>query len=278
MKKALKDKLRPFYYQITKKSYFANRKKPIVFIFGTGRSGSQAIISTLTQHSQIIGFHEKFRPLIRLSTEYAAAPNNKSILREVKKLWNSEIYPAQNGEVVVHSDQRFWNFIPFFKQYFPHAKYILLVREPVACIKSFLARNIFQDDEYPKFNTHDWAKYRLSGPIAGVMSDAEWTAMSPAERAAWYWGYINSYVKKDFEKHLSKEDYLILETEQMSDRLSEIQQFIKVTPEPIAGKITNRRKPEHKASFEDLEDKKIRLALEKMMAKYPEFESLFPLK
>lgn len=256
------------------RTYSKNRKKPIVFIFGTGRSGSQAIIKTLNQHSKIIGFHEQLRPLIRLSTELAANPEDPKILKEIRKVFDYQLYPGQNKEVVIHSDQRFWNLLPFLKEYFPNAKFILLVREPLACIKSFVSRNIFQDNEYPDFNTHLWAKYRLSGPITGEISEDIWSKMTPVERAAWYWCYINAYVKIEFETLLSETDYLIMETEEIGDNLSEIQQFLGVPEENIELKVTNKRKKKDDTRFQKLADETVIRALQNIEKMKPEFMNL----
>lgn len=272
--KSLRKRLRKTYYRWTRQTYRFHREKPIVFILGTGRSGSNAIVSTLNQHSQILAFHEQLRPLIRLSTEYAAAPESKALLKEVKRTWDTTYYPAKDGALIVHSDQRLWNFIPFLKEYFPNAKFVLLVREPMGCIKSFLARNIFLDNEYPKYNRHDWAKYRLSGPIAGVMDSSDWDEMQPAERASWYWGYINWYVKSDFEKYLNPEDYCVLETEQMGAWLDEFQRFVEVPQEAISVRITNKRKQKDQKSFEQLSDEAIRQAFDTIVERYPEFRGL----
>lgn len=273
LKKRIKQ-LSDYYFRISGKTYYNNREKPIVFIFGTGRSGSKAIISTLNNHSQILGFHEQLSPLIRLTTELAGSPGNKEILQEVKAVWDYQIYPAHSGELVVHSDQRFWNLIPFLKDYFPQAKYLLLVREPVGCIKSFVSRNIFQDNEYPNYNTHAWAKYRLSGPISGEIKEEEWANMTAIERAAWYWCYINSYVKSDFDKFLSREDYMILETEELGNKLSELQAFLTIPKEDISLKITNKRRKKDDAKFNNLKDETVRKALRKIEKLKPEFLNL----
>lgn len=274
IKKKIKIRLKNGVNKYSGRTYYKNRKKPIVFVFGTGRSGSQSIISTLNNHSQIIGFHEQLRPLIRLSTELAGNPGNRKILKQIKKVWDFQIYPGKNGQLVVHSDQRFWNLIPFLKKYFPNSKYILFIREPVACIKSMNARNWFVDNEYPELNSHPWAKYRLSGPIAGKIAEPEWKKMTPIERAAWYWCYINWYVKNDFKELLNTKDYLILETEEMGDKLTEIQFFLKIPQEEFSLKITNRRRKKDNVRFEELRDMEIVEALRKMEELNPEFQNL----
>ena len=272
--KKIKKQLIQRFNKLSGKTYSKNRKKPIVFIFGTGRSGSQAIIKTLNQHSKIMGFHEQLRPLIQLSTELAAKPKDKRILKEIQKVFDYQLYPGRNNEVIIHSDQRFWNLVPFLKEYFPNAKYILLIREPVACIKSFVSRNIFQDNEYPDFNTHPWAKYRLSGPITGEISEDIWSQMTPIERAAWYWCYINASVKADFKKLLPETDYLILETEEMGVKLKEIQRFIGVPEESIGLKITNKRKKNDDARFQKLDDETVIRALRKIEEMKPDYLGL----
>ena len=61
----------------------------LCFVLSTGRSGSKAIVDTLSSHSRVNGYHEPFRFLIKLSTEYAHnIKNDDEVRNELRVLFN----------------------------------------------------------------------------------------------------------------------------------------------------------------------------------------------
>ncbi|MEH1008498.1 sulfotransferase [Winogradskyella sp. ECml5-4] len=206
-------------------SYNQNRLKPIVFVLGTGRSGTVSITKIFNQHPNCKAFHEDVYQLIRLSTHLEYNKNKDVIYKELKAILNTKIWNAAESQVIVHSDQRLWNFIPFLSNYFPNSKFIHLVREPKSCIKSMVLRNWYQDNEYPNYSIWDWAKYRLRGDLVNAFSVEEWAKMSNVKKCAWYYYHINTRIANDLNK-LNSSRRLSIKLEDLNDDFDKVLEFL----------------------------------------------------
>lgn len=208
-------------------SYFQNKSKQIVFILGTGRSGTHSITKILNQHPSCKAFHEDIKQLIRISTDLAYNNDNDKLFKELEIIFQTKIWNASNDQVLIHTDQRLWNLVPFLSNYFPNSKFIHLKREPISCIKSMVLRDWYQENEYPKFSTSDWAKYRIKGDKLGLFTVAEWKKMSSIEKCNWYYNHINDSIENQL-KELDPARTLFLNLENINDSLEILQSFIGV--------------------------------------------------
>ena len=257
----------PEYVENFYKSYNENKNRPIVFVLGTGRSGSTSIVNILNQHPDCKAFHEDIRQLIRLSTQLAYKKNNGKVEEELNNIFNTKVWNASDGQLIVHSDQRLWNFVPFLSEYFPNSKFLHLVREPKATIKSMVARNWYQKDEYFKFNQNQWAMYRLQGNQVGDIELQAWDKMSNLEKCTWYWYYINQNIQKDLLQ-LRKERTLTIKLEELPGKLPEINEFLELELFKFEPVVSNKRKQAHNKNYEQLETENIDETIQNELKKY----------
>ena len=234
------------------KTYKEQSNEPIVFVLGTGRSGTVSITDFLNKHPNCKAFHEHFQQIIRISNEYAYS-NDASILNELVNIFNNHCWEAQEGQLLVHTDQRFWNLVPFLSAYFCSAKFIHLIREPYECIKSMVARDWYQNHEYPKYSDHDWAHYRLQGDKVGSVPSEVWLEMNRVEKCTWYYCYINSSISLSLE-NMSINRKIQFDLEQLNDKKADIQDFLGLDYFPLELNKKNSVSPKHKNHYSQIND------------------------
>ncbi|MCF6308034.1 MAG: hypothetical protein L3J09_08780 [Flavobacteriaceae bacterium] len=210
-------------------SYKDNKEKSIVFVLGTGRSGSTSIVDILNQHPFCKAFHEDIKQLIRLSTRIAQDKNNNDSFIEIENLLATKIWNATDDNLLIHSDQRFWNLVPFLSSYFPNSKFIHLWRNPINTVKSMALRGWYKDDEYPRINNHDWAKYRLQGDQSGGFTTKQWNDLNNIQKCTWYWVKVNKTIKNDLEK-ISSDRVLSIRLRDLDSNFDNLIKFLDVSP------------------------------------------------
>lgn len=151
------------------------RKRNKVYVVGTGRCGTASLAEKLG------GLHEPEPNIVHEATQYYFGnldiyPTLVNKLKERKKLSTSVI--ADNKQSLV---------IPLIREIDPKAKFVLLVREPMSCIKSFYARGAYSEDEHKKRKAI-WVDNRLI-PHMGFPED--WSQFT---KCAWYWVEIHRTV------------------------------------------------------------------------------------
>lgn len=194
-------------------TYKGHRNKPIIFILSTGRCGSTSIKDIFNQHPKFLAFHEVMEPLIYLSTQLAEQPKRqKEIYGELDNLFANRLWEAKKGQIIVHSDHRLWNLVPYLSNYFPKAYFIHLIRNPYDSVKSFLQRDWYIDIEKTgKRILFD--KYRLYGHKVKDVSSDVWNNFDQTEKCLWYWNYVNQHIYNQLlALSSSNHSYIKLET------------------------------------------------------------------
>lgn len=249
-------------------SYLDNRNKPIVFVLSTGRSGSASIVNVLNQHPDCKAFHEEIPQLIRLSTQLASETDNPDrILKELEIIFNTKSWNAKNNQLIIHSDQRLWNFIPFLSEYFPNSKFIHLVREPTKAITSMVVRDWYQDDEYFEYNYHDWAKYRLQANKIKVIDEESWKKMDNTQKCCWYWYYVNDAIHNDLSNLDTKRVFRV-KLNELSENLSQITEFLDLTEFNFEVLISNKRKKIHDEAYNEMKKGNLTNKIKEELSKY----------
>lgn len=239
-------------------TYKEKREAKIIFILGTGRSGSNAIVNILNQNPNCKAFHEDIRQLIRISTKLAENPNRKEdYFKELEDIFNTKIWQASDNQILIHSDQRLWNLIPFLKEYFPNSKYIHLEREKYSCIKSMYARNWYAQNEYPYLMDHDWAKYRLQANKINVLSDHDWQELDALEKCAWYWNFINKQIENELSQ-IGEGRVLSLNLKNLERTKAKWSRFISEEDFNYNIVKTNQVKKNHLNKYENMEEEELR--------------------
>lgn len=234
------------------RSYKDQRNNPVLFVLGTGRSGTTSISSFFNSHPDCKAFHEHFQQIIRISTEFAYSKDTR-VLKELESIFEIQSWEAKEGQLLVHIDQRFWNLVPFLSKYFPNSKFIHLIREPYSCIKSMAARYWYMDNEYPELNYQDWAMYRLQGDKVGEMSTLEWNAMSQIEKCTWYWCYINDTISSSLDL-LPLERKLKINLEDLDKVKEKMLNFLNLNYLPLVITKENKVRSHHKDTYTQLND------------------------
>lgn len=206
-------------------SYLDIPSSKICFVFGTGRSGSEAISENLNMHPDIVAYHEDIKQFIRLSTELAHSKRSfTEVKEEIKNIFKNKIV-ENDKKAIIHSDQRFWNLIPILKDLFPDAKFIHLIRDGRKTIRSMFAKNWFSEQDF-EINKQQWAEYRLNGFLTGAVSEEkwykEWTAF---ERCCWYWQHLNRVI---YESLKDDKNFYLIKLEEMDDKMPEIFNFLEL--------------------------------------------------
>lgn len=144
------------------------RKRNKVYVVGTGRCGTASLAEKLG------GLHEPDPDIIHESAQFYLGnpqilPDLIEKLKERRKLDAPTI--ADNRQSLV---------IPIIRQVDPASKFILLVREPTACIESFYARGAYSEDDSSK-SEDKWVANRPK-PLTGFPQ--HWTAFM---KCTWRW-------------------------------------------------------------------------------------------
>ena len=244
-------------------TYRANRNKPIVFVLGTGRSGSTSIVNILNQNPECKAFHENVMQLVRISTEKAEGKDVTNELDEIfeKKLWN-----AANNQLIVHSDQRLWNLVPYLVKYFPNAKFIHLKRDPVDCVKSMVARGWYSEEEFEN-PPHHWAQYRLQADVIGVLEKDVWNSYSQVEKCTWYWNYLTNEIDRQL-KELPSEKVLQLQLENINDSFNELADFIGKPGFSFEEEVSNKRFSRNDKRFEEINNDEVKQTILNALDKF----------
>ena len=226
-----------------------DKKSSFFFIASSGRSGSKSIANFLSQHSEITCLHEPKNQLIRIDSEFAHKEKTfDKIKHELDIMYNScSFIPKEN--VYGESDHKFSNLIHPLSILLPESKYIWLIRDAKKVVASTYSWEWFSDKEMSiaKKNggggndINQWYYYRLAGNKCSNMSNEEWQSMSCFEKNCWYWAYVNKRIETQFTK-LDENRKLMIKLEELTDKKSELFQYLHVPYEDISHTHTNKAK------------------------------------
>jgi len=190
-------------------TYQGHRKDPIIFILSTGRCGSTSIKDIFNQHPKFLAFHEVIKPLIYLSTQLAEQPElQKDIYRELDAIFGTRIWEAKKGQIIVHSDHRLWNLVPYLSNYFPNAYFIHLMRNPYDSVQSYLKRDWYNENVIDS-NKNLFQTYRLYGDKVHEIPKFIWDNYTQIDKCLWYWNYVNFTIHTELKKLESKKNGLV---------------------------------------------------------------------
>ncbi|TYB76993.1 sulfotransferase [Bizionia myxarmorum] len=229
-------------------TYKGKRNQPIVFILSTGRCGSTSIKNVFNQHSKFIAFHEVIPDLIQLSTQLAENANReKEIYSKLDAIFSERIWEGKRGEIIVHSDHRLWNLVPYLSRYFKHAFFIHLIRNPSDSVKSYIQRD-WHLPTSTETTINQFDKYRLYGDKVHAMPVEAWEHLNQTERCLWYWNYVNTAIAKDLNS-LDINTWGVVKLETFIDDMNQVikTKFQLEADFFFKDEITNRSKKEIKS-------------------------------
>lgn len=248
-----------------RKNFKDHRKSKIVFVLGTGRSGTNSITRVLNQNPKCKALHEDIRQIIRISTDLAYYPEkSKKYFDELDSIFETKPWQANVNQILIHSDQRFWNLIPYLKTYFPNSKFIHLKRDVYSCVRSMYSRGWYADNEYPEISIHDWSKYRLQADRIGEICTKTWSDFSQVAKCTWYWYYINKQIEFELKK-IHHDKVLNLELNELDQKLNLISEFVSEDNFKYHEEISNQVKPNNIEKYNIIDERDLKEEIDKIL-------------
>ncbi len=182
---------------------------PCVFTLSTGRVGTMTLAAMLRSSQTVQAVHEPFPRLLRLA--YLAFMEDPGQTRDPDR-WQMAVDTARsemiwgayrNGKIHFETSNRVTFLAPTLARLYPGSKFIFLHRDPLAIIRSGIARGWYAG------NSWDWARIT---PRPDDPSHQLWPSMSQSEKIAWYWAVTNAYCLAFVEK-ISPERCLVVRSE-----------------------------------------------------------------
>jgi hypothetical protein len=171
--------------------YLETNQARLLFVMGTGRSGTQLISDLLNASEKAVVFHEpNFREDV--STMDVLRRDHQQTLRywrefrgvEIFKRWMKEpegmLYGEVNGTIRYQAQA--------IRELFPKARMLLLSRDPRGVIRSVMGWKQF-------YGPGSKGAFALA-PLSGDSFEAEWGDMSRFERICWGWQNTNQMLMK----------------------------------------------------------------------------------
>jgi len=173
-----------------------------VFVLSTGRTGTQLLTNIFALSNSVIAHHEP-EPTLNFFSKLAWEEAKENTFFE--GIFEGARYEMLRDAVVlnktyVETNNRITFFARHILRSYPQAKFIHLVREPEAFVKSGLGR-----DWYANTNIHD------EGRI--VKNDA-WQEMNQIAKISWLWAETNRWIF-EFGKSLSKDQFHVVKSEDL---------------------------------------------------------------
>lgn len=208
-----------------------NKLSEVVFVLGTGRSGTNSIIKTVSQNKNIHGIHEPSDELIALAHQFLAKEiSNQEAFYCVQTI----IDQIQKRGKLVISDQKLVPFIDFLAHHYPESKFIWLIRNPADVVNSGYHRGWFANAEFgyknrplepAVYSSKIFSKFRINGYLCNEFSENEWREMDSFERNCWYWKYWNQLIENQL-KGLNRDRWMALSLENLNDKVDDVVSFI----------------------------------------------------
>ena len=204
----------------------------VIFVIGTGRSGSHAIVHFLNQSNEITAFHEPNWRLLALSIEKETAlKSSNEVVEELKLIYKNHSI-IKPGQMYVESDQKLSNLIKELSLVIPKSRFIWMIRKPEKFIRSAVARGWFTEPSYmavdgasvfdPGYRTYC---LRISADVINDRTYGEWSELDQIDRCAWYWNYWNDLISTQLNE-ISPERWIIIDIDSLGEKKGELSDFL----------------------------------------------------
>ena len=240
---------------------------PILFVLGTGRSGTTSLSQSFQQLDNVQNGHETFGALIPWSVKFANGDMSGEELRiKLKLLCSQYAFPPQTN-LIVEADHRLWNMIPLLEEIFAHnpPQYLFINRSKESFVRSALERKWYTLQPAENYTTYPHHYFRPTAHGMGEMTPQSWKKLSAEGKLAWYWDKINSTILQQLGQ-LPEERTICCNLEQLSAAAGNIRQRLSL-PEGWQIPIANAGKKQFAAS-------KIGEGAMKEMAQFNQFEKM----
>jgi hypothetical protein len=154
----------------------------LIFVLGTGRSGTHWIAHILDSHPAIRTTIEH-PPIFDLATQAALHPRRRAeILPALRALYRDEERRSRPQHHADKSHPVIW-YADTVADWFFDARFVAIERSPYGTVASMLRHGGIL------WWQHDWERYGFPNPFLGVDASNvdDYARASPARRAAWRW-------------------------------------------------------------------------------------------
>lgn len=190
------------------KDEFNATDRPCTFVLSTGRVGTKTLAALAGLSTRIIAFHEPTPKLYDLSSLYyrchTGTVNNaifaEAFLTARRERFN---YALSLGKGYVETSPQVTFLAPAIRTAVPQAKFIHVVRNPKAFVRSGMRRGWYIN--------HPMDGTRLN-PLHQSAEHKYWQQWGPAEKICWLWKETNIWINR-FMQSLPMENKLFLHSE-----------------------------------------------------------------
>lgn len=165
----------------------------MILVLSTGRSGTSSLARWLGRSNRLHAVHEAAPLLIDEVVDCVRGTSDPHALAEILR---SGRQPTVNGREYAESNHILSYVIPAVEEAFPGVRYVWLVRDGRDVVTSLLARRHFVDQ--PAADVRGgWLMDRFRGSWFGDLDAAAWDALSPFEKACWFWEKTNAILESE---------------------------------------------------------------------------------
>ncbi len=183
---------------------------PCVFVLSTGRVGTKTLSALLGAAANVFVYHEP-RPrlfmLSKLAYRYARQDAASDVLREAFSVARKELldYSLSCGKGYVETSPQVTFLAPHILKTVPEAKFIHLVRNPAAVVRSGMRRHWYAG--------HSYDVSRIT-PLPGTELYSRWGDLSPFQKNLWLWDETNRWIL-DFAAQVPERQKLLVQAERI---------------------------------------------------------------
>ncbi len=178
-----------------------------VFVLSTGRCGTLMLTNVLEQGQPLDAHHDPAPALTYLSRlAYQEGPANPEAYRTGTKMARYELVADSylTDQIYVETNRNVTFFAPYLAEVFKGSRFIHLVRDPVAFVRSGYRRGYYVDPR---------ATMGHIEPRSGE-KDLDWGKMSAYERIAWNWNETNAFIE-NFRTGIAEERFMRIRSEDL---------------------------------------------------------------
>jgi hypothetical protein len=201
--------------KITKaESHSFNRETPCVFVLSTGRTGTETLAHLLNLSRDIFAYHEPAPNLYSLSKIAYDLEDQIIKISDFERLFTTSLHSLRGslwneslscGRGYAETSPQVTFLAPLFREIFPDAYFIHLVRDPKYVIRSGMRRGWFSDHPYDEFRIK---------PKKDSLFFKKWAEFSALEKNTWLWSETNNWISK-FVSSLSPSQCFVLPSEKL---------------------------------------------------------------
>lgn len=182
----------------------------LIFVLGTGRSGTGWVGNILDGHPDIRASIEQ-PPIFDLATRAAVHPRRRAVLLPaLRALYHDEERRTRPKHHADKSHPVIW-YADEVAEWFPDAKFVAIERSACGTVASMLRHGGIL------WWQHDWQRYGVPNPFLGIDGSNvdDYARASPAQRAAWRW--LSHHRQTERLRPLLGDRLLVLDYETMVD-------------------------------------------------------------